>query len=316
MPVNNSLPKCGFPMKVRFGEKPTTQFKNNLDSIRVTLLDYPETKRILQYMPMFLEATWDDSPWDKASISEKEAVHLVRECIKGNALPTALETMQFTFLIEGISLQEVTHILRTRTASFSADCSADKWWTHKDALVPNSIQNSPEFYERYKHIVEEAKQLYVDIIDSKECSIMDARYILPRCLETYYYMSIDFKNLLAFLHQRFDRQIQPETDNVLAYKMYAELLKKCPIFAGVIDIDEPPRHWIKTTRSGKCTNLYKPEKNADVVEYNEEDLMYNKRRDEMNGTSPNAYNKFKQLYEFYKILFNSFTRDFNHKYGE
>lgn len=315
MPVNNELPKCGFPMKVRFGEKPTTQFKNNLESIKVTLIDYPEVHRILKYLPMFLEATWDDTPYDKMFISEEEAIHIVRECLKGNSLPTALETMQFTFLIEGISLQEVTHILRTRTASFSADCSADKWWTHKAALVPNSIENSPEFYERYKKIVEDSKQLYCDIIDSKVCSIMDARYILPRCLETYYYMSIDLKNLISFLHQRFDRQIQPETDNVLAYKMYAELITKCPLFVGIIDIDEVPRHWVKTTRTGKCTNLYRPEENADVVEYNEADFMYNKRRDEMNGTDPNAKNKFKKFYDFYKLLFSVVTKD-NEKYNK
>ena len=133
---------------------------------------------------------------------------------------------------------------------------------------------------------------------------MDARYILPRCLETYYFMSIDFKNLVAFLHQRIDRQIQPETDNVIAYKMYEELLLKCPIFAGTIDIDEPPRHWINTTRSGKCTNLYKPEENADVVEYNEADFMYNKRRDELNGTAKGATNKFKEIYEYYKKVFS------------
>ena len=303
MPVNNSLPKCGFPMKVRFNEAPKTEFKNNLDSIKVTLLDHPDVESIINYIPMFLEATWNDSPYDATKLSGEEKIKLIRDCIKGKALPTALETMQFTFLIEGISLQEVTHILRTRTASFSADCSADKWWTNKAALVPNSIQNSDEFYERYIRIVEDSKKLYCDIIDSKECSIMDARYILPRCLETYYYMSMDLKNLIAFLHQRFDRQIQPETDNVLAYHMYKELIDKCPIFVGIVDIDEVPRHWVNTTRSGKCTNLYFPEKNADVVEYNEEDFMYKKKRYEMNGTNKNAKNKFLEYYHRFKEYF-------------
>lgn len=308
MPVNNNLPKCGFPMKVRFGEKPKTEFKNNLDSIKVTLLDYPDMDRMIKYLPMFLDATWVDDPWDSDKMNEHEKIHYIRECIKGRALPTALETMQFTFLIEGISLQEVTHILRTRTASFSADCSADKWWTNKASLVPSSIQNSDEFYERYKKITEEAKQLYVDIIDSKKISIMDARYILPRNLETFYYMSIDFKNLVSFLHQRFDRQIQPETDNILAYRMYEQLIVKLPIFIDTIDIDEPPMHWIKTTRSGRCTNLYKPEENADVVEYNEEDFMYDKRRDEMNGTNPDAKNHFRDLYSYFKSMFSVYKR--------
>lgn len=300
MPKNNNLQKCGFPMNIRFYEQPKTKYKNNLDSIHVTLLDYPDMERLVRYIPMFVKATWDDSPYDAAVLPVDKKVKILRDCLHGKTLPTALETMQFTFLIEGISLQEVTHILRTRTASFSADCSADKWWTNKAALVPNSIQNSPEFYGRYKRIVEDAKNLYVDIIDSKECSIMDARYILPRCLETYYYMSIDYKNLIAFIRQRIDRQIQPETDNILAYKMLLAVVEKIPFVADVIDIDEPPMHWIKTTRTGECTNLYYPEENADKVEYNEEDFMYDKHRYEMNGTAENAENKFMKLYEGFK----------------
>lgn len=304
MPVNNNLPECGFPMNIRFDEKPTTVFKNNLDSIKVTLLDHPDQENVINYMSMFLDATWVDTPEESANMSKDKKIQYLKDCIAGKALPTALETMQFTFLIEGISLQEVTHILRTRTASFSADCSADKWWTHKAALVPNAIQNSPELYERYKKLVEEAKQLYCDIIDSRQISIMDARYILPRCLETFYYMSIDFKNLVSFLHQRFDRQIQPETDNVLAYKMYDELITAMPIFKGLIDIDEVPRHWVATSRTGKCTNLYKPEGNADVIEYNEKDFIYNVKRSELNGTNPGATNKFTQYYNHYKKKFS------------
>ena len=304
MPVNNNLKQCGFPMNVRFDEKPTTVFKNNLDSIKVTLLDHPAQENVINYMSMFLDATWVDTPAESANMSKDKKIQYLKDCIAGKALPTALETMQFTFLIEGISLQEVTHILRTRTASFSADCSADKWWTHKAALVPNAIQNSPELYERYKKLVEETKQLYCDIIDSRQISIMDARYILPRCLETFYYMSIDFKNLVSFLHQRFDRQIQPETDNVLAYKMYDELITAMPIFKGLIDIDEVPRHWVATSRTGKCTNLYKPEENADVIEYNENDFIYNVKRSELNGTNPGATNKFTQYYNHYKKKFS------------
>lgn len=304
MPVNNNLKQCGFPMNVRFDEKPTTVFKNNLDSIKVTLLDHPDQENVINYMSMFLDATWVDTPSESANMSKDKKIQYLKDCIAGKALPTALETMQFTFLIEGISLQEVTHILRTRTASFSADCSADKWWTHKAALVPNAIQNSPELYERYKKLVEETKQLYCDIIDSRQISIMDARYILPRCLETFYYMSIDFKNLVSFLHQRFDRQIQPETDNVLAYKMYDELITEMPIFKGLIDIDEVPRHWVATSRTGKCTNLYKPEENADVIEYNENDFIYNVKRSELNGTNPGATNKFTQYYNHYKKKFS------------
>ena len=70
MPVNNNLPTCGFPMNVRFDEKPTTVFKNNLDSIKVTLLDHPDQENVINYMSMFLDATWVDTPAESANMSK------------------------------------------------------------------------------------------------------------------------------------------------------------------------------------------------------------------------------------------------------
>jgi len=314
MPKNNDLQPVKLPMEVRFGEKPTTKFINNLDAINVQLIHAPTMAELRSYLPPFLEATWAENPMDATRLPIEEKDRLIRECLEGKALPGALETVNLVFKIEGISLQEVTHILRHRTATFSADCSGDKWWTHKDALVPNSIENSTSFnqwevdkdergidherpvkgnfYARYKQIVEMAKELYCDMIDSKQISIMDARYILPRCLSTFYFMRIGLKDLIGFIKQRIDKQIQPETDNLIAYYMYLELLKQYPIMNGLIDIHQPSYFFIKMARTGKATNLYFPDADSDKFEWNENDFIYQKYRSEMNGTDPDAKNKF------------------------
>ena len=191
MPKNNDLKPVKLPMAIRFGEKPTTEFKNNLDSIKITLLQAPSMDDLRKYLPAFANATWSDLPDDFDNLPKREKDEIIRDVFNGKTLPTALETINLNFRIEGISLQEVTHIIRYRNASFSADCSGDKWWTHKAALVPNSIQNSngaknnyavdiyPErpvapddFYGRYKQIVRMAKELYCDMINSKKVSIM------------------------------------------------------------------------------------------------------------------------------------------------
>lgn len=301
MPRNNNVEQKGFPMAVRFHEGSKTEFKNNLESIKVSLIQYPTYEELLDYVPGFVDATWNDTPYIATEYSEKEKKQLIYDAIHGKTLPTVMETFRFTFLIEGISLQEVTHILRHRGASFSADCSADKWWNNKAALVPNSIEHSEEFYNRYKKIVKEAKQLYCDIIDSKKCSIMDARYILPRCLETYYYMSMNLKDVIGFLHQRVDRMIQPETDNILAYKMYLEMLKKCYYIYDLIDINETPIHYVKTATTKKCTRLYVPDANADKFEWNEKDILYYpQHRNDMNGTdveSNSFHSRFLKMFD-------------------
>ena len=303
MPKNNNLEPVKLPMKLRFGEKPVTKFKNNLDAIKVTLMQAPTMDDLRKYLPAFANATWSDLPDDFDNIDIVEKDNIIRDVFLGKTLPTALETINLVFRIEGISLQEVTHIIRYRQASFSADCSGDKWWTNKDALVPNSIQNSNDFdcsgdksfYDRYKKIVEDAKQLYCDMIDSKQISIMDARYILPRCLETYYYMRLSLKDALHFIKQRIDKQIQPETDNVIAYQMYCEILRQFPVANGIVDIHAPSYFYINTARTGKATNLYFPDADSDKFEWNENDFIYKNYRNEMNGTDEGAKNHFDEV---------------------
>jgi len=300
MPENSNLTPVKHPMVIRFGEKPTTEFKNNLDSIKVSLLNAPSMEQLRNYLVPFLEATWAEGPLDSASLPLIEKDHILRECLFGRALPTALETVRLTFLIEGISLQEVTHILRYRTASFSADCSADKWWSHKAALVPSAIQNSSEIYQRYQKLMEDAKQLYCDIIDTKEITIMDARYVLPRCFETYYFMSMSIKDAIHFINQRIDRMIQPETDNVMAYQMYMQMLARFPILYDVINIDEPSWFYIKTARTGKSTSLYVPDETNDKWEWNREDFIYGRQRSELRGTDVGARCIFDEYLEVFK----------------
>lgn len=310
MPKNNNLTPTTLPMKLRFNESPTTNFKNNILSINVELMSAPTMDELRSYLPQFVTATWqeygDNNYTNDISIKEKDEI--IRDAFFGKTLPTALETINLVFRISGISLQEVTHIIRYRQGAFSADCSGDKWWTNKDALVPNSIEQSPEYYERYKKLVEEAKKLYCDMIDTKQISIMDARYILPRCLDTFYYMRLNLKDAIYFIKQRIDKQIQPETDNIIAYQMYCEILKQFPIANGLIDIHSPSHFYVKTARTGKATNLYYPDADSDTFEWNENDFIYQNYRDELNGTDGNT-NLFNKLLKEYEAKIESIEKE-------
>lgn len=295
MPVNNNLKPMNPPIAFSFNEKPSTSYKNDLDAIKVSLIGAPTLLQISQFLPDFVLATFAKEPMsdefhdvvlpeEEFEVEVKAAKYLY-ETMKGERLPTALETVQLTFCIDGISIQEATHLIRQRLASFSADCSGEKSWAEKDALVPSAIENSPEFYERWKRIVEDSKELYCDMINSKEVSIMNARSILPRCLETFYFMSMPLNVALAFIRQRIDKQIQPETDNVIAYQMLTEICKVYPFISKVIDIHQPARYYVKTLRSGTNSIMYAPDKDSDVTEFNSSDIAYGERtRAEINGT--------------------------------
>lgn len=316
MPKNNNLKPVDLPMDILFGEKQSTEFMNNLGAIKVKLVDAPSIDQLMEYLPYFAHATWAERPM--TGMNFKEKVNTLYDALHFKTLPTALETIGLTFTIEGISLQEVTHIIRYRKASFSAECSGDKWWSHKMALIPNSIQNSngpytteaeyeeyrystgekvhkEDFHGRYIELVNACKELYCDMIDSKEISIMDARYILPRCLETFYYMRMSLGDAIHFIRQRIDKQIQPETDNIIAYQMYEEILRAIPLAYGLVNIHAPSQFYINTARTGRATNLYFPDEDSDKFEWNEEDFIYQKYRYEMNGTDKNAENLFLQF---------------------
>lgn len=309
MPKNNELKPASLPMPLRFGEAPKTDYVNNLDAIEVTLLNSPTVEQLISSIIPFTNATWNDDPIEvRDSMTLSEKLQNCYDAFHFKYLPQALETVGLTFLIKGIDLQTVTHILRNRVGfTFSAECSGDKWWTNKRSLVPNSVQQSDEFYERWKNIVEESKKLYCDMIDSKKVSIMDARHILTRNMETYYLMHVNFLSLLNFFKQRIDKQIQPEEDNVLAYKLYLEVIKKVPFAINSLNIHAPAMHYVKMARSGKATNLYFPDKDSDIFEWNENDFIYQCTRDEMNGTNPGATNHFNEVLASLESEINSVT---------
>jgi thymidylate synthase ThyX len=116
------------------------------------------------------------------------------------------------------------------------------------AVIPEAVQNSPEFLERWKRLVVESKQLYADMCDSKDVSMMDARMILPKAMTSFYLMRLNLKDLLGFIAQRQDMQIQPAADNLLAVYMAREVLKVLPEASTRISFKKPDMHYVKTFR--------------------------------------------------------------------
>ena len=217
--------------------------------------------------------------------SEKRLGQLV------SSLPTPMECLGFTFRLSGLSFQEVTHIIRHRAGSFAAQCTGDRDLRDDPAVIPEAVENSPEFLERWIRLVQESKQLYADMTDSKVVSMMDARMILPKCMTSFYYMRLNLKDLIGFVKQRQDAQIQPAADNILAAQMAIAACKSVPELTQVFNFDKPDFHYINTFRVkegdkwiSRGTNLYQPEPKNDTFDYHEADTIYPCRREELNGT--------------------------------
>lgn len=166
--------------------------------------------------------------------------------------------------------------------SFSAHCTGDRDLRMDEALVKPSILES-NFYHRMRKHVQEAKELYADMVDSG-IPMVDARTILPRNFENHYYLKVDLNSFIGFLRQRLDRQIQPESDNILAMRMLIEVAKIYPEIKQAIDLDKPDAFYCKTAPTDHASNLYEPEfPRNDVFDWKPQWFIYKKERSEMPG---------------------------------
>lgn len=319
MPQNNNLEPIELPMDLKFNQVPTTKFMNNLDALTVELVDGPTTEQARNVAWHYVKATWADDPSEINPANAPDSVKSknLLDVLQFRALPTPMECLGFTFRLSGLSFQEVTHIIRHRAGSFAAQCTGDRDLRDDPAVIPESIENSPEFLERYQQLVLQSKKLYADMTDSKVVSMMDARMILPKCMTSFYYMRLNLKDLIGFVRQRQDAQIQPAADNILAARMAIEACKAIPELTQVFNFDKPDFHYINTFRVkegdkwiSRGTNLYQPEPKNDTFEYHEEDTIYPCRREELNGTHGTGEKIFTTMWRDLMSQFQDLKADY------
>lgn len=296
MPHDNNIPPSPLLVNLKIGEKPRTSFIHNLHAVKVKIIHAPSQKELESFIPEFASGTWCDKP--KTEFTEEERVKVIGDLFLGYILPTALETIKITFLVEGLDLVDVCHLIRHRTLSFSAQGTGDRDMRHDDILVKPSFLGNAKYAERFENLMDDAKQLYADVTDDPDMPILDARTFMPRCTSNYYYVSGDLKSLIAFVGQRKDESIEPESINVMAIKLWIELVKLYPQLKNKIDLRSPDLFAIETSKGGRSSNFYCPEPKNDSYKYNKESFMRQKTRQEMNGGQDYIAMRDKLLAEF------------------
>ena len=280
MPVNNGLQDHPHLIKFHKGEKAKTEFKNSFDAVNVRILHAPSIKELKQYLPEFSSGTWETRP--KTEFSEEEREQVLKDLFSGFILPTAYESIKITYLIDGIDLSSVAHLIRHRLQGYSAKGTGDVDGRHEAFLLHPSIIGS-KYEERLKKIVEDSKQLYGEMLDDDAISILAPRSILPRGTENYYYVTTDIKTLIAFVKQRKDESIEQEEMNIFALRLWLEVCKLYPDLKGMIDFNEPDHFAIKTSIGNRSSNFYEPEEKNDIYEYKKSWFCRGKRSEMRNG---------------------------------
>ena len=287
-------------MKLKFGEDVNLRFLNSVDAVRVECVQAPLRGQVMHYLAPFALATWEDKPRNDYSAEEREQA--IEDLFDFKLLPGAMETIRFTFLVSNIDLVDVTHLIRHRTFTFSAHCTGDRDQREDDVLMKPSISTNEAFATRYREAMFICAQLYADMVDSGEVSILDARTALPRSFANHYYASASLKDLIPFFKQRLDRQIQPESDNLIALQMLIEVASVFPEIGRIIKLDDPDQYFIKTAQTDHSSNLYQPEPKNDTFEWNPQWFIYPCTRDKMPGAED-----FNERWEFLTEAYNMLT---------
>ena len=305
MPINNNLDAVHLPMDLKFGQEPTTHYINNLESLNIEVIDAPTQEQAQKIAWNMTKATWADTPNETnfENASFEEASTNLQDVLNFRALPTPMECLGFTFKISGIDTQTVTHLIRHRAGSFAAQCTGDRDLRNDNVLVPESVENS-DFHHRFIEVAAAAKKLYADMVDSRVVSLMDARVILPKSLETFYIARFNLKDLIGFIKQRQDVQIQPEVDNIMATRIARLVVERIPEVASCLDFSKPDMHYVRTFRveqadgtfTSKGTNLYHPEPKNDLFDFHENDSIYPCRREEINGNKSGEEKIFTKMW--------------------
>lgn len=305
MPINNNLAPVTLPMDLKFGQEPVTNYINNLESLNIEVIDAPTREQAQKIAWHMTKATWADRPNETSfeNATPEEASLNLQDVLNFRALPTPMECLGFTFKISGIDTQTVTHLIRHRAGSFAAQCTGDRDLRNDNILVPESVENS-DFHQRFIEVAASAKQLYADMVDSRVVSLMDARVILPKAVETFYVARFNLKDLIGFIRQRQDVQIQPEVDNIMATRIARIVCEAIPEVTTCLDFNKPDMHYVRTFRveqpdgsfTSKGTNLYYPEPKNDLFDFNENDAIYNCRREEINGNKSGEEKIFTRMW--------------------
>jgi len=267
--------------ELKFGKQPgPLQFVNQLTAIDVKIVHAPTVAELRKTISVFLMNTWNDKiQW---TFPEEDIDQTIDELFRYELLPTAMETINLTWSVNGMDMIDTTHLIRHRLFSFAAQVHGDRDMRDDRVMVKPSIMANPEFFDRYRKITQDARQLYIDMLDSGLVHGLDTRTIMPRNFEHFYMVRCTIKDLIGYCVMRGDEQIQTTVDNIIAMKLWLEVLKIYPFLKGLVDFRKPDAFYQRQSAKGK-TNIFPPNAKNDNFDWCEEQFYHPIGRDEFPG---------------------------------
>lgn len=197
--------------------------KIGVEGINVRMIDWPEEKQALRTIKIMVSAV-------NQNYYQGEGTVNLQSLFEGQNLGTALESVQLTFAVSGISRTTTHQLVRQRVGvGFSQESFRDHNISENEIIMPKSIAKRSYLKEIYKDFMKEAKQVYKTMIKDG-IPYQDARFVMPMGTATYIVITTNFRALQGLLSQRLCNTVQWEI-NYVSRLMLKEIRRELPFFA-------------------------------------------------------------------------------------
>ncbi|MCZ2085346.1 MAG: FAD-dependent thymidylate synthase [Flavobacteriales bacterium] len=204
---------------IKRGQLPKTRFIDNIDAVKVKLLNWPDEERIKRHLIQFATGSWFEDFSEIAN--EDDYRSALEELSQGKILAQGLEGVQFSFLVSGLSLHGSHAIVRTRIgAAYLQQSQAVCDLRHSDILVPRAYQKHIHLLKNYQNIAIAGKHLYAEMLETDDIAVTDARFSLLKTIPVWVNISMSLPTILGVYSKRTDvTEEHPEMNR------FAELLR-------------------------------------------------------------------------------------------
>ena len=145
-----------------------------------------------------------------------------------------IEHASATFEINGISRACSHQLVRHRLASYSQESQRYVDMSAPELVIPDAIASDPEALTVWKHFAGEVTSAYC-ALRARGVRKEDARFVLPNAAATRIVVTMNFRELRHFFHQRITPEAQWEIRE-MALRMLELIAPHAPaIFGGMLE---------------------------------------------------------------------------------
>ncbi len=195
------------------------------DSVnKVELLSYtPDAEKSVAKSALIWTRQYSPEAVEKI-ISDKNNVDKIIDCVVSSSRPRPLETLNYTFRINGVSLSTITHFARHRVHGLMVPSLT--LTDRTKYIVPDTVKAMPEILKRYHDAFAKMKNLY-DYLKEQVCSEEQLVYCQMSGNTLDIVSSMNGRELLLFFKLRTCSRAQWEIREY-AVEMLRQLRKISP----------------------------------------------------------------------------------------